>query len=353
MKKHLAQGSDPRLPDRLVAALLARVRELGEDPRALFERAGVLFHPGRLQTRGAASLTGREFAALYRECIGVIEKHASRGVGRLPATKQEIDMLCHCIIGCGTLREVIERATAFMDMLRSRPAELSLQQHRGVATLIMRTFRGRRSIDGFLSDLVGLAFYQQLFSWLIGEPIAVIEAGLAHPPLLDDEFVQSLAPFRIRYGASCNSLAFASSLLDRPNIRTPADLAAVLQSFPFDPLLPTSVTRPLSERVGAVLRAALLQRAALPTLVALSRQFDQSPATLKRRLAEEGTSLRALKDECRYERARRLLEGSHLSLGQVARRLCYSDARTFARAFRQWSGARPADWRRVNTQRPV
>jgi AraC-like DNA-binding protein len=66
--------------------------------------------------------------------------------------------------------------------------------------------------------------------------------------------------------------------------------------------------------------------------------------TLQRRLADEGTTLRAVVDEVRKARARALLE-SKMSVAEVSYVLGYSDPAAFQHAFRRWYGMRPKAWR--------
>lgn len=68
--------------------------------------------------------------------------------------------------------------------------------------------------------------------------------------------------------------------------------------------------------------------------------------TLRRRLAEAGTSYRALVDDVRKERALEWLDGPG-SVTSVAQRLGFSDATAFARAFRRWTGVPPHEHART------
>jgi AraC-like DNA-binding protein len=62
--------------------------------------------------------------------------------------------------------------------------------------------------------------------------------------------------------------------------------------------------------------------------------------TLRRRLAQAGTTYRALVDDVRKERALLLLANED-SVSSVAQHLGFSDATAFARAFRRWTGVPP------------
>ncbi len=78
----------------------------------------------------------------------------------------------------------------------------------------------------------------------------------------------------------------------------------------------------------------------------LARHLHVSVRTLHRQIREEGSSLQALKDEARRELAMELLCRSDRSVKQVAWTVGFRSEKSFARAFRQWTGKSPADYRR-------
>ena len=73
-----------------------------------------------------------------------------------------------------------------------------------------------------------------------------------------------------------------------------------------------------------------------------------STRTLKRRLAEHGTSFRLLLEEHRREHALRLLSGTDHTVERIAELLGYSERASFHRAFRRWMGSTPERYRRAS-----
>ena len=62
-------------------------------------------------------------------------------------------------------------------------------------------------------------------------------------------------------------------------------------------------------------------------------------------LDEEGASLQELKDEARRERAIELLNRTNRSVKQVAIAVGFRNEKSFSRAFKQWTGASPGEYR--------
>jgi AraC-like DNA-binding protein len=77
----------------------------------------------------------------------------------------------------------------------------------------------------------------------------------------------------------------------------------------------------------------------------LAPLLNLSVRSLHRQLKEEGTSLQALKDEVRRERAIELLQRTRKPVKQVAESAGFQNEKSFMRAFKQWTGQTPAAFR--------
>jgi AraC-like DNA-binding protein len=78
---------------------------------------------------------------------------------------------------------------------------------------------------------------------------------------------------------------------------------------------------------------------------ALAALLNVSPRTLHRQLKEEGASLQRLKEEVRFELAKELLYCTDKPVKQVAAAAGFGNDKSFTRAFREWSGTSPAEFR--------
>lgn len=332
---------------RVARKLLHEVSNLGGDTDAIARRAGLDAIGGTVLDRSwKGPLSPERFAALYRECIIFLEEHDSRRHGRAPMTKSEVDMLCYCVINCRTLEEAIGRTADFCTMLGPRAAEIALSVHGEQAEFVMHMVRRQRDAAAFLSDLTGLSTYYRLFSWLIGKDIEPLAVGVGYPRVIEDAVTARLMPHPVMYDGGRNVLRFPARYLRYPVVRSYAELLEFLVDFPFELETTHSKRMPFSERVRRALGEALARQAAMPTLGMVAEQFGISPATLKRRLAEEGTGFQLLRERCRQELACDLVADPALSFGDIAQRLVFSDATTFSRAFKGWTGLSPSAYRR-------
>ncbi len=351
MTKQVTRPRPGSAPAAVARDLMRLVAEYEPDTTG-FLRAASLPHlswllvPGERESSSKETVDRHDFTRLYAHATIMLDETAARQEGREPLTKEGMDMLCHAIITCRTLRDVIGRLSRFSAVLAPRTGHLTLDVAGHEAQLTMATVRRVRNCCAYLSDLTGLVYHHRLLGWLIGEDIPLLGAALRYPPLLARRTISYLLPYRVQHHAPENAIRFAARYLDQPVVRSHHELEAMLDRFPFDIAEPQSKATPLTGRIDHLFASMLASGEPLSTADTLARQFSISLATLKRRLADEGTSLSQIKTVARRKHASQLLTDPRLSIGDVARRTQFSDAGAFRRAFREWTGKTPSQWRR-------
>ena len=78
-----------------------------------------------------------------------------------------------------------------------------------------------------------------------------------------------------------------------------------------------------------------------PSAAELAKMFDISERSLRRKLDQSNLSYRKLLDQHRKEKAFNLLSGETISVNQLAENLGYTEASSFLRAFKRWTGMTP------------
>lgn len=102
--------------------------------------------------------------------------------------------------------------------------------------------------------------------------------------------------------------------------------------------LPPVAADTVAARVGRLVAGALARDW---TAAEVARSLGMSPATLRRRLAEEGTGLAAILTGLRMNRALGLLQATDLPVGVIAAEVGYASASRFAVRFRARFGLAP------------
>jgi len=84
-----------------------------------------------------------------------------------------------------------------------------------------------------------------------------------------------------------------------------------------------------------------------PLLSQAAEHIDLTEQTLRRYLNKEGYTFQQLKDDTRRDIAINFIEKKEHSIEEIAFRLGFSEASTFIRAFKKWTGLTPLAYRKL------
>lgn len=324
-----------------VAGLLAGWRSRGADPLPLLAGAGL----GREHLGGPARTPIEAYAALYNAVVQEMRDEAF-GLFAQPLRPGAFEFLCRGVIGAATLGEALERAGRFLALVLP-DLELRVVVEGGTARLEIgerRRLRPRQSdprrvfaFEWLLRLLHGLA------CWLVGRGLTLDAVAFPYPrPSHAAEYARVYTE-RSSFDAPKLSATIAAGLLDLPVRRTEGDLAAFLEGSPGKIAMLYRRDREVARAVREALGASL---ASAPGFDALAAALHLSARSLHRRLAEEGTSYRQIRDALRRDEALHRLENAHERICDVAAALGYSEPSAFFRAFVAWTGVSPSEYRR-------
>ena len=78
----------------------------------------------------------------------------------------------------------------------------------------------------------------------------------------------------------------------------------------------------------------------------IADQLHMTSRTLRRKLTAEGSQFQNLKDSVRRERAIYWLSQQVISIKETAQKVGYTETASFVRAFKQWTGLSPGQFRK-------
>lgn len=99
----------------------------------------------------------------------------------------------------------------------------------------------------------------------------------------------------------------------------------------------------IADRVKSVLKRSLAS--GRPEVSHVARDLGMSERTLQRRITDEATTFRALLSDARRELSQQLLADPAIHIDEVTYLLGYQDTTSFYRAFKDWAGVSPGEWR--------
>jgi AraC-like DNA-binding protein len=253
-------------------------------------------------------------------------------------------MLGVALLTCNSIRDAVTLGGRFMD-LRGSPwrVQLMTEGDRAIMRFVEVTALPMRTL--MLECVLGTVI--RIGEFMTGESFAspAIEFWSDGPELPHHAQFRDQIP-RVRYDAPAIQAMFPVSWLDRPL----ALREAIAHREAIDAL-------DRERRITGIASDDLLERArmlladpehAFPGLEQVATSLSVSARTLRRHLSQRGVSFNALRDAARRAHATHLLEGSPLTIAEIARELGFSDAAGFVRAFQRWTGESPSTHRKRN-----
>jgi AraC-like DNA-binding protein len=315
----------------------------GADPAAALNKAQIA--PSMLR-RPEARVTAAQFEAL---CAAAMQQLDDEALGwfsrRLPWGSY--GMLCRASLGSPNLGVALKRWCRHHRLLVD-DIVFSLDEGGDVATLRIAETRDLGALREFCL-LTSLRYLHGYACWAVDSRIALREAAFPFAAPAHAAVYPLLFPGPVRFSAAHAGFVFDAHYLQLPLKRDERALRSMLQHALPLTVLPYRRDRLLVQRVRELLR-----RPGAEALHAegLAQALNLSLRTLHRHLRQQGASVQALKDEVHREHAQELLRRTHQPVKQIAHQLGFRSEKSFARAFRHWSGTTPSQWRR-NTFDPI
>jgi len=349
-----------------VRHILQGVRHQGRDIAPLLQRAGI---PPALLDAPLARVSLAQYALLIRALRRCTRDELWGLCGRplrLGSFGQCAAALVHCSNLEGALRQGFRHFHGLLDDFVPR-----LLVQGGLARVqIVRRGAACARVDDAQVDEAGVDYAQKAFllfafglaCWLVARRVPVLAVDYTESAQGSDSSRVYQAP--IHHGAPHIGLHFEARWLALPVVQSPQSLREFLASAPANLLIRYRDPSSVSERIRRLLGRQLLSNrlstdrlpggggllaagGELPSIEAVGALLAMTPQTLRRRLREEGHGFQALKDALRRDTAIGLLARPELTLIAIANRLGFSEASTFHRAFKHWTGVAPGEYRQT------
>lgn len=323
-------------PIAFVRAILTAYARRGIDPSEALRQAQIT--PAMLR-RDDARIT-----ALQMEQVSACAMQAldDEGLGwfsrRLPWGSY--GMLARASLTAPTLGVALKRWCRHHALLTD-DLLLHLEGHGALASVRLEERRDFGELREFclVSVLRNLHGYA---SWLIDSRIPLAESSFAFAAPPHAEVYGVLFPGPVYFNAPATGFSVDAAYLAMPLRRDERAMRQMLQrALPLQ-VRPYRRDRLLVQRVRDLLRS---NRTPAHTAEALARTLNMSVRTLHRQLHDEGASLQQLKDEARREQALELLQRTRRPVKQVAQAVGFASEKSFARAFKAWTGMSPSEVR--------
>jgi AraC-like DNA-binding protein len=250
--------------------------------------------------------------------------------------------LSYLVAQCSTMRQALGVYTHFVRLF-SDAEELSLHEQEQTATIrCLATDSAPTELRPFIGAMTLGCLLYRLRSITPGAQL--VRLTFAHPaPSFADEYERlfGLAP---QFDREATTMVFARELLDAEAPDRDEALRVGLTAIAEQRLLRLTDSTPYARRVRDHLLGCTGETRT--DVDAVAKALGLSERSLRRRLAEEGSTFFAVWTEARAATAIALLERTRLTLQEIAFELGFSGESSFHRAFKRWTGTSPGAYRK-------
>lgn len=326
-----------------VQELLVSIRRITEPERfrGFLEAAnlqGVSLHED-----GIRRVSHHQLVRLYQvAAVGTGDE--MMGLWSRPIRSGALKYICKAVIDAPTVERALYRFCQFWNLLLD-DYRLELREGPDGATLSLEPAAASPSTNRF-GQVLMLKLTHGIASWLAGHELPCEHLALAFPrPSFADDY-PILFPAAITFDARCSSVCFSADAARLHVVRRPSDVRGFLERAPRDWIY----TGIKEHAIQLKLREFLQRDGQLDASLAdAAEHFHVSPRTLVRRLAAEDLSFQEIKDGLRRDVAIHELQWTTKNLDQISYDLGFSSVAVFHRAFKNWTGTTPGQYRRGNT----
>lgn len=321
-----------------IHAVLKNAKKYGLDTDTLLASAGI--SPELLNesnARVSAVNLGRLQTIVMREM-----KDEFLGYGPSRYVLGTWTNMCHSVIHCATLGHVMARYCRFYQMF-----EWGLQPRLEIsgdeAKIIIEHGNTEYDIDIYGFELLMFNFHR-FCSWMVRQHLPLIAVNLEYPaPEHAQEYRHLFLGQAVFFSKPRTEIIFHRSLTELLVEQTPQSLDRFLQHPNLVMLIQQYKEKSWTAQVRMIVNKRLIDT---PGIEEIAEQLHLHPQTLRRRLAQEGTTFNDVKTQCRYDTALYYLGRSKLSVESIAQRTGFSESSAFTRAFKGWTGMTPQHYRR-------
>lgn len=321
---------------RVASTLAGKLEELGVLPADVLRQGGL---PTGFFDQERILVSTEELFALYR---GLGQASPDPAIGLKLGTEPRIeryDPIAIAAVSARSFRDALQRLARYKQL--TCPEELHVAERGDECRVQFRWLLAQETEPPVLVD-VCFARVLDIARRGTGAPIRPRRLEL-RGATGSREMYEAHFGCPAKFDARLNTIVFAKADLDRPFLTHNADLFATVAPQLEAELKQALASKAIGEQVKGILKPLLAGRR--PAIEDVAKELGTSPRTLQRRLAEDGATFQQLVQEARRELARHYLLHSSLELNETAYLLGYEDAHSFFRAFHDWEGSPPGEWR--------
>lgn len=325
--------------------LLDVAQRLGVERATLLQRAGL---GADTPQDTAARLPVADVVALFEAAQRL---SARRDIGLEFATQVRpgtFHVLGYALMTCRTLGEALALVPHYRRLVFDIGySEMRLHEHGDEVVLAWHVLQPQAAYSPVLAEAL-IASWFVFGRWMAGVELPLRRVSFVHAAAGASETFAQFFACPVAFGETVNALVFARSLLHMPLLQADETVHLAMREQARAAMEKAFGSPDLAQQVRAALIPLMPKCEA--TLPHAARALGLPTRSLQRRLSEANTSFGQVLDAVRRDLAKVYVRDASLSMLDVALLLGYAEQSSFTRAFRQWLGKSPLQWRREMAQ---
>jgi AraC-like DNA-binding protein len=320
----------------LVDAALRCAEARGIDRHAMLDAAGIA--PATLESP-RARVSPVQYGRLWHAIADALDDEFF-GQDPHPMRRGSFVLMCHAALGARDGAQALARIAGFMRLvLDALRFEIDIDE-----TRVRVWLTDRDEPKPMFAYATGFILIYGLLCWMLGRRVSLLTAHLRCPEPAESDEYRLMFCDELRFDQPRSFVDLSPECAALPVVQTAATLKTFLRDAPANFIV--KYRNP--DSLAALIRKRLRQTrpADWPEADGLAQALNMGEATLRRRLRQEGLTVQAIKDTLRRDLAISRLADTPDTIPQIADALGFAEPSAFRRAFRKWTGVRPADYRR-------
>ena len=337
-------SSDKPLSNRLtIASYFARTHlenglSMGAQEQQILRHTGLtsaqLTHPkARILAPQLASIVSNCWHYGGDELLGFTEQKIKPGM---------FGLLAEHLITLQTLEEVLNYIVRFYRVSGDQLAVKIQGDDSSFRVCLLPNFNANRPKPVTRTLLIELLLLvcHRFCSWLVGQVIPLSKVCLDYAMPDHHQEYRLMFPSPCEFDSEYNALVFDAQYLALPVVQSASELASYLQQIPLPWFKKQSFFGTWTAQV-----MGLLEKEKDSAIEDVAKHLHLTSRTLRRKLTREGSSFQQLKDQARRDLAINLIAQRDLTMAEIGLKVGFTEAATFSRAFKQWTGVSPSTYR--------
>lgn len=324
-----------------IVSALGGARVKGVNTKELLKRAGI---PADELKNPKARFNVERVALLY-DGIAKAMNDEFMGFTEFPIKSGTFELMTEWVSNSSTLEELLTKGIRFYNQITDE-LQMSLARE-GEHVYLTTTFRRPELDTEHFYIEYWHVIWHRFASWYIDRPIKLLATYINYQPIDPDEFAL-LYRCPTDTGGKVNRIVFHQNYLELPLVKSPSDLHSFLKRAPVDLLTIPGEDTSFSAQINRLLEPKRFREGDMLELMSaeqVAKSLSMCSQTMRRKLSAEGSSFQQIKDELRYSLANQLLKRSSPKISDIAKQLGFSESRAFSRAYKEWSGLTPRQYR--------